>query len=152
MNKPAQFVSLMLAVALSIPGMTMSLNAAAQPVPSNLLLLEADSEGFEPAAFYLDLDSIRPSPDHPHWRHARLIVQPENVQNSHDLAEVAGAQSWGMYITVDCQNQAVRADTELWLSQHYGQGEILRQTDHDENFAHSNGSETAQLILGTVCK
>lgn len=66
MNKPAWFVPLMLAAALGIPGMTMSLNAAAQPVPSNLLLIEADSEGFEPAAFYLDLDSIRPSPGHPH--------------------------------------------------------------------------------------
>jgi len=152
MNKPARFVSLMLAVALSIPGMTMSLNAAAQPVPSNLLLLEADSEGFEPAAFYLDLDSIRSSPGHPHWRRASLIVQPENIQNSHDLAEVAGAQSWGIHITVDCQNQAARVDTERWFSQHYGQGDVLRRADQDERFAASDGSKGAQLILGTVCK
>lgn len=152
MNKSTWFVSLMLAVALSIPGMTMSLNAAAQPVPSNLLLIEADSEGFEPAAFYLDIDSIRPSPGHPHWRRASLIVQPENVLTSHDLAEVAGAQSWGRYITVDCQNQTARVDTEFWSSQHYGQGDVLRRTDQDRRFTASDGSETAQLILDTVCK
>jgi len=152
MNKSTWFVSLMLAAALGIPGMTMSLNASAQPAPSNLLLIVADSEGFESAAFYLDLDSIRPSPGHPHWRHARLIVQPENIQSSHDLAEVAGAQSWGRYITVDCQNQAAQVDTELWFSQHYGQGDVLRRADQDGRFTASDGSEGAQLILGTVCK